>query len=147
LVDRFVTDVIVARLSSPDVLDVWAADPADDVQAAQQEVVALNAELAELREAKKDRRISLRSFLEFEPDLLSRLSEAERRAQPVAVPPLVVELAGPEAAARWERLELEQKRAVIRLLCTVRITRRPESQRGMRTFDPTLIKIEWRRAA
>src|SRR5215207_7865248 len=92
------------------------------------------------------RRISLGSFLEFEPDLLARLAEAERRARPVAVPPLVAELAGPEATARWEGLELEQQRAVIRLLCTVRIMRRPESQRGSRAFDPTLIKIEWRGA-
>ncbi len=146
LVDRFVTDVIAARLSSPDVLDVWTADPSDDVQAAQREAAVLNVELAELREAKKARRISLGSFLEFEPDLLARLAEAERRARPVAVPPLVAELAGPEATARWEQLELEQQRAVIRLLCTVRIMRRPESQRGSRTFDPTLIKIEWRGA-
>jgi hypothetical protein len=143
LVDRFVTDVIVARLSAPDLLDVWTADQGDDMQAAQREVQVLSAELDELRAAKKARRISLASFLEFEPDIMDRLGEAERRARPVAVPSLITEAAGPDAAARWERLELEQRRAVIRLLATVRIMRRADSEKGRRTFEPDLIKIEW----
>jgi site-specific DNA recombinase len=143
LVDRFVTDVIVARLSAPDLLDVWTADRGDDVQAAQCEMDALSAELDELRAAKKARRISLASFLEFEPEIIARLGDAERRARPVALPALLTEAAGSDAAARWERLELEQRRAVIRLLATVRIMPRPDSEKGRRMFDPNLIKIEW----
>ena len=135
------TDVIIARLEEPDLLDVFVTDDGDDVQAAQTEVAVLRAELAELRAAKKAGRISLASFLEFEPDTLAKIDDAERRATPAAAPALITGLAGVDARARWEALTMPQRRQVIRTLCTVRIFK---ARPGARTFDPDTVKIEWK---
>ena len=59
------------------------------------------------------------------------------------MPILIEHVAGPDAAARWEGLELEQRREVVRLLASVRIMRRPVTEKGRKGFDPNLIKIEW----
>lgn len=142
-VDTYVEKVIVARLGQPDVLDLFTRDDADDVQAAQRELAVLRAELADLRAAKKAGRLSLPSFLDFEPDLLSKISAAEGRATPATVPPVLTDLAGPHARARWNALTIPQRREVIRTLCVVRIHR---SHQGARTFDPATVTIEWRTA-
>jgi hypothetical protein len=42
------------------------------------------------------------------------------------MPMLIEHVAGPDAAARWEGLELEQRREVIRLLASVRILGPPD---------------------
>ncbi|WP_219419773.1 hypothetical protein [Pseudonocardia nigra] len=138
--DTYVTDVLIERLSQPDALDVFNVDDSDDVQAAQRELAGLQAELTELRAAKRAGWISLGSFLEFEPDLLARIDVAQQRALPIAVPPLVADLAGPSARERWVALTLPQRREVIRVLCTVKVHR---TRQGARTFDPATVTIEW----
>jgi DNA invertase Pin-like site-specific DNA recombinase len=65
-VDNYVTDVVIERLSQPDALDVYATENAG-LQQARQSLVAHEAELSTLRAAKKDGRISLQAFLDFEP--------------------------------------------------------------------------------
>jgi site-specific DNA recombinase len=139
--DTYVTDVIIERLSQPDALDVFAADETDDVQAAQRELAALRAELTELRMAKKTGRISLTSFLEFEPDLLTKIDDARQRSAAAAgVPPLLVGLAGPDVRERWTALALPQQREVVRALCTVYVHR---ARQGARSFDPATVTISW----
>lgn len=138
--DTYVTDVLIERLSQPDALDVFAADEGDDVQRAQRTLAALRAELSELQAAKKASRISLASFLELEPDLLAKIDEAQRRAIPVAVPPLLANLAGPDVRKRWTALSLPQQREAVRVLCTVYVHR---ARQGARTFDPATVTIEW----
>ena len=142
-VDTFVTDVILARLGEPDLRNVFTVDSGDDVQAAQRELAELRAEHTELIALAERREVSVTAFARLEAALLPRIADAERRAQPVAVPPLIEHVAGPDAAARWEGLELEQRREVIRLLASVRILRRPDTEKGRKGFDPNLIKIEW----
>ncbi len=140
-VDTFVQDVIIERLEQPDVLDVFVRDDGDDVQAAQREVTLRRAELDELRAAKKAGRISLSSFLEFEPDTLAKIADAEQRAIPAAVPALLADLAGADVRPRWEALTVPQRRQVIRTLCVVRVFK---ARPGARTFDPDTVKVEWR---
>jgi len=141
-VDLYVEDVIIERLEQPDVLDVFARDDTDDVQAAQRDVAELRAELAELRAAKRAGRISLASFLEFEPDTLAKIADAERRATPAGVPPVLAGLAGPDARPRWEALSMPQRRVVIRSLGTVYVDK---ARQGTRTFDPATVRVEWRK--
>ncbi|SFO34773.1 Site-specific DNA recombinase [Pseudonocardia ammonioxydans] len=145
-VDAYVTDVIVERLSQPDMLDMFAPeDSADARAAARRDLEEARADLEALRAAAKARTVSIVSFLDLEPGLVARVADAERRVQPVEVPALLDEVAGPDAAARWEALEPEQKREIIRMLADIRIMRRPGTYRGRTDFDPSLVRIKWRR--
>jgi hypothetical protein len=142
--DTYVADVVIERLSQPDALDVFAADDTDDAQAAQRELAALRAELTELRQVKKAGRISLSSFLEFEPDLLARIDDAQQRSAAAAgVPPLLVDTAGPDVRERWAALTMPQRREVVRALCTIYVHR---TRQGTRSFDPDTVTIRWRTA-
>ena len=91
--------------------------------------------------AKKAGRISFTSFLEFEPDLLTKIDDARRRAVPVTAPPILVDLTGPDVRSRWVTLTLPQKREVVRTLCTVYVHK---AQQGARTFDPSTVTVDWR---
>ncbi len=94
-----------------------------------------------LRMAKKTGRISLTSFLEFEPDLLAKIDDAQQRSAAAAgVPPLLVDLARPDVRERWTALALPQRREVVRALCTVYVHR---ARQGARSFDPTTVTIDW----
>lgn len=139
-VDTFVQDVIVERLKRPDLVSVFVRDDADEVERAQLELAASRAELNELRAAKKTGRISLTSFLEFEPDLLAKITDAERRSVPPAVPPVIAEFSGPDAETKWDNSDVSQRREVIRLLATVRIYR---ATQGARKFDSSLVEVDW----
>ena len=86
-VDTFVTDVILARLGEPDLRNVFTVDSGDDVQAAQRELAELRAEHTELIALAERREVSVTAFARLEAALLPRIADAERRAQPVAVPP------------------------------------------------------------
>ncbi|GAA5141722.1 recombinase family protein [Pseudonocardia adelaidensis] len=142
--DTYVTDVIIERLSQPDALEVFTANDGDDVQAAQRELAALRAELAELRHAKKAGRISLSAFLEFEPDLLAKIDDAQQRSAAAAgVPPLLADTAGPDVRERWAALTMPQQREVVRALCTVYVHR---TRQGTRSFDPSSVTINWHSA-
>lgn len=144
-VDAFVTDVIVERLAQPDMLDVFAPlDSADEREAARRELQERRADLEALRAAAEARTITMESFLRLEPVRVAEVRAAERRVTPVEVPPLLAELAGPDAAQRWGTLELEQRREVVRLLADVKIMKRPDGQKGRVGFDPDLIRIDWR---
>jgi len=140
-VDHWVSDVIIARLEQPDAFDLFTRDDADDAQAAQRELAVLRAELADLRAVKRAGKISLASFLEFEPDTLAKIADAERRSTPAAVPAVIAEVAGPDARARWDALSIPQRRQMIRTLAVVKVFR---SRQGARTFDPATVKIEWK---
>jgi len=144
-VDTFITDVIVARLERPDVLDVFRADDTDTAAAAQREVAVLRAQWDALMAAGERGPdaggLSVAAVARLEAPLLAKRADAERRAHPPTAPRFVADLAGPDARSRWEALTMPQRRQVIRTLCTVRIHR---ARRGVRTFDPSTVTVEWR---
>jgi hypothetical protein len=138
-VDTYVTDVVIERLSQPDALQVYASE-GSGLQEARQTLVALEAELSTLRAAKKDSRISLQAFLDFEPDLLAKIETARARLLHTAAPPVLVNLIGGQVRARWEQLTIPQRREVIRALCIVTIN---PTRQGARRLDPSTIMIDW----
>jgi hypothetical protein len=139
-VDDFVTDVVIERLSQPDALDVYATE-GSGLQEARHTLVALEAELATLRAAKKEGRISLQAFLDFEPDLLGKIETARARLLCTAAPPVLVDLVGGHVRTRWEQLTIPQRRDVIRALCIVNIN---PTRQGGRQLDPSTIMIDWK---
>lgn len=62
---------------------------------------------------------------------------------PVSVPPELLRLAGPGAAARWDDLTPIGRRQVVQALVEVTINKSGK-RLGTHGFDPNLIQITWR---
>lgn len=142
LVDDLVEVVVIARLSRPDLLQVLAVDRGDDqaVQAAG-EAQEKQARLEGFYDAAARGELTPQALARIEAALLPEIASAQRRARPVVTSPLLQEVSGPDAEARWAGLSLEQRREVIGILCEVRID---PAGRGHRVFDPAAVEITWR---
>lgn len=139
-VDALVSGWVVRFLSRDDVL-AELGDGDDGTEEARAEVRRLEAKLAEIEAAvQRD---------EYPPAMGGRLAKAtqdqltiaERAARPRHVPAEVAAVAGPDAAARWERTGLRERRVIVDALAEVTIL---PSGRGGQPFDPTRIRIERR---
>lgn len=143
--DTFVTDVVLERLSRPDARQAIAgAAPDPAVNNALAEAVALRARLDEAVAAFTAGNLSAATLGRIESDLFSQISEAERQARVAGLPTAAADVAlADDPATAWERLTGEQRRAVVRGLMQVVVL--PVKTRGRRTFDPTCVRIEWKR--
>ncbi len=141
-VDELVSAVIVARLTRPDLLELLAADSGDDgASAAATEAAEKQVRLDGFYDAAAAGELTPAALARIEAKLLPEIESARRRAVRVAQSPLLLEVTGADADARWAGLSLEQKREVINLLCVVKVW---PTGRGRRTFDPGTVQIEWR---
>lgn len=138
-VDEFVELVIVGLLADPRIAERLAAgDP--QASGAAEEVARLRAKLDEARRMVAEDRLSLASLADLESRTLPRLDALQRAATPRHVPTVVTETAGPDAAARWARLETGQRRAIIAALADVRLMPAARRVPGA-PFDPTCVSI------
>lgn len=132
--ESFVEKVLLARLGRPDAASIFAARTDDAATtAAQGEVDALEAELAEWRELAKARKVSPASFAEFEADLLPRIETAQEKIRRLTVPPEHADLSMTGVPARWPGFPAELKRRYVRAL--VELVVHPAARRGP-VFDP-----------
>lgn len=140
--DEFVTRVVVARLSQPDVFDLLT--DVDDTEAAQaaEQARTLRARLNGFYDEAADGKLTPAGLARIEAKLLDEIKAAERRARPCGLPSVLVDVAGPEAQERWDALSVPQRREVLRVLLVPRIM---PTGKGTRFFDPTRIEIVWRR--
>ncbi|MBN6037451.1 recombinase family protein [Amycolatopsis sp. 195334CR] len=119
LVDEFVTDVVIGRLERPDAAELLA-QPEDksEVEELRQKAAGLRARLAGFVDAAAEGEVSPVALAKIEAKLLPQIEEADRRVQALvaAHSPLVAELVGDQARARWEALTIPQQREVIRAL-------------------------------
>jgi hypothetical protein len=134
---------VIERLSRPDALRWLAADDralaevGEQVQAARRKLdEAAAAFAADLIDAGQLSVITAGARPRLEA------AEAERRRLTAAVDPMVLtELAGPEAAQRWDFAPVASRRAVLNTL-GLRIRLLPVSRRGP-GFDPGTVAFEW----
>ncbi|MGH8306073.1 MAG: recombinase family protein [Steroidobacteraceae bacterium] len=140
LVDLMIEKLVIGRLSQPDVLAELAEATRDtEAQEAAAEVARLKAKLAQARAMVDVDRLSLESLADLESRTLPRIFEAERRARPRHVPGAVLEVAGPDAAARWATLPMTKRRAIVKSLLDVRIHR--TARGNQHSFDPSAIQV------
>lgn len=111
-----VRELLVTWLAAPDALDVWAENEVDTAGLTA-ELKALEARLDEVADAVKAGEMSARMAGGIERDLEPRIAEikAALDAAGAEVPACVVAVAGPDAAEKWDALDLEAKRAIIRV--------------------------------
>jgi DNA invertase Pin-like site-specific DNA recombinase len=141
-VDSFLRDVVVARLSRPDALDWLATDDrelADATRRAQEARELLATAGAKL------------AMGEWAPETVDavtaatrpKLDQAEteiRRLSATVDHAALAEIAGPQAAERWDALTVTGRRAVLEAL-GIRVELLP-GRKGP-GFDPSSVRITW----
>ncbi|MDQ3762218.1 MAG: recombinase family protein [Actinomycetota bacterium] len=142
--DELVSELVVARLSTPDAWSLFPRSGEDtNTDQAAETVRALRARLDGFYTQAAAGEITPAGLARVEQRLLPQIADAERRARPRRLPAVVVDLAeAPDAAATWEQLSVPQRREVVRTLLLVRIL---PTGRGTQRFDPERIQIVWRR--
>jgi site-specific DNA recombinase len=140
-VNAVVEGVTVARLQQPDALDLLTTGGDEAVSGALAEVAEKQARLDGFYDEAAAGRLTPAALARIEARLLPEIEAAERRAHRATVPAVVAATAGPDAAARWARLTLPQRRQIIDTLMTVRIL---PTGRGARTFRPEDVEIVWK---
>lgn len=134
-IEPFVEELTIRRLERDDIRALLA--PAEDpaaVQRARDELATLRRELDEATAtAGMPGGLSLPRLAKVEANLAPRIEVLQRIANPVPLPAVLDKLAGPGAADRWHKLDVGQRRQVVRLLVDVRVSR---GRRGERTFNP-----------
>jgi len=144
-VDRLVTEVILRRLSKPDVTDLLAAQDDGAAAEARREAAALRARLEGFYDAAASGEITPAALARVEGGILTQISEAERRAVAATVPAVLLDVAGkPDVRGRWAALSMPQRREIITTLVEVRIL---PTKRGQKIFDPESVRIQWRAQA
>jgi len=141
--DQYVEAAVLEYISRPDFAAAFLPD--SDDEAATHEAAALVEELqAELEEARVlvgRRELSVASLAKVEKDLLPQIEEARRLAEPRFVPPVLMDVAGPNAREVWPELDLAQKRAVLRVLGPIRLNR--ARSLGVRSIEKGRIQMPW----
>ena len=136
-VDDLVTETILSTLERQSPADYAADDP--EAAAALREAAELRTRLNAFTDQAADGSLSPAALARIEARLLPQIRAAEQRAarRPTALPD---DLLGDGARTTWERLDLTERRRIIRSLVTVTINR---STVGTRRFNPADIDIDW----
>lgn len=141
--DEFVTEVIIARLSRPDVWDLFIERQDPESAQAAARLVALRDQYREFEFEAIAGRLAAASWARIEGNLTAQIKAADRAARPRGLPAVVLDTAGPNARQSWEALSVPQRREVIRALLIPRVLL---TGKGTRTFDPDRIEIVWRQS-
>lgn len=136
LVDGMVEEAILRWCESVSSVDELA-DP--EAAAALVEARRLRAKLDRAIELVDDDKLSPESLAKLEQRLLPKIRRLEKSAQRTPHPH-VLELLGPNARPHWAKMDIADRRAVVRSLVTVTIN---PTRSGYR-FDPSAIRVEWR---
>jgi site-specific DNA recombinase len=149
--DRFVTQVILERLSRPDARELLAPDRRADTAALHTRDAALRERLDELGRLYGDGAIDAP---QLEAATASIRAQRERITAELAAASRGSVLAGvadaPNPAKVWQGLDLSRRRAIIDVLATVTILparkgRRPGWRAGEAYFDPATVRVEPKR--
>jgi DNA invertase Pin-like site-specific DNA recombinase len=141
--DRLVETELVAWLSDPATVDDLARargeNSSTDADQARADSERARADLRQLEADLEAGEVSPRAYTIAERRLLGLISDAERRlAELAALPTVLVELVGPQAAAGWAALTLDAKRLVIGTVADIRVRR---VGRGYKV--PISERVEW----
>lgn len=118
VLDQYVTGLLVARLSRPDVFALLAGGGGDDpaLQRARDKLAGLQARHAEMIAAMAAGAMSVAAFTGAEPPVLRELAAAEKTVQALSMPPLIQRFMGGAASISeaWDDATLAAKRELIR---------------------------------
>jgi site-specific DNA recombinase len=116
--DDYVEDIVIERLSRPDVVAAVNTRPSADIPALDARRTAINAELEEWARTPG---ITPRQLQITSTPLLAELGEVERQISEGLRGDPLPEFRGKDPVKVWDGLAIERKRAVVQLLMRVRL--------------------------
>lgn len=142
LVDQVVTLAVVGRLQRPDLLAAISAGEPDTAAIAREKIKGLEARLELAADQFADGDIMGPQLKRITERIKPQIEDARRTLEATLPRTALADLAGADAAAKWEAAPLDVKRTIIDQLMTVTIL--PAGIGKGR--DPELIKIDWKQA-
>lgn len=140
--DDYVEAAVLEYVSQPEFASLLqVTDDEDDIREALAIVNELESELAEARKLVGKRKLSVASLAAVEEELLPQIEAAKQRMQPKSPPQVLLDLAGSDARGKWAAMDINQKRAALRALGSIRVNR--ARVRGVRTIEPGRIQMPW----
>jgi site-specific DNA recombinase len=142
-VEAFVTDVIIARLSRSDAVELLTP-PGDAEEAGplREQQEQIRQRLLDVAGAFAAGSVTLPQMTAATASLRTRLEEVEGGLSSLTRAPVLADLLhADDVRAVWDDLPRDRQRAVIFTLAAVRL--HPPG-RGARTFDPASVEITWR---
>ena len=139
--ERFITGLVVSRLSQPDAADLLLADSGPDTAGLRQRAAGLRAKIDESRQLYEDGVLSAVELRTTRDNLKAKLADIDARLQDAnraRVFDGVIDAA--DVAAAFDALPLDRKRAVIDTLTTITVL--PGQKRG--PFRTDLIPVLWK---
>ncbi len=141
-VDDYVEAVVVARLSQPDAVAVFAPQVKQDVTPLATEAQAVRERLDGVAAQFADGVLTDAQLRTITTRLRDRLAELESEMAEIGRANTVAPLASAaDAAAVWETLDMSRKRAIISALMEVTVH---SPGQGVREFRPETVEIEWK---
>ncbi|MFD4444631.1 recombinase family protein [Nocardia sp. NPDC058519] len=137
--ERLVERAVLDRLESDDVIELMAANDTTAADA-YADLRALETRLDSLVDQAADGSITPATLARLEGKLTPQIAAAKRRAQASLKSPLVADLAGPHARAKWELLPMVKRRQVVRALVEVRVF---QGGKGTRMLNPRRVHLQW----
>ena len=153
-IDRYISAVVVERLSRPDAAEAFVMADSVDTVALNAELTAVRNRLTELTDLFADGVLDVSQLASGTQRLKARQAEIEDVMAHAAVTnPLSAIVFAEDVSAAWEELPLDTQRAIIRTLMTVTVHpsrrgRPPGFTKDMEGkpggyFDPAAIEINW----
>ncbi|MFJ3044005.1 recombinase family protein [Streptomyces tendae] len=148
VVDQYVEDTIVERLSRPDAHELLEPAPEGvNVAALQAEGEQIRARMRDLGGLFGAGQLELGPFTEGMETARAQLDGVTRQlARAATADPLAGLVGAPDVRAAWKALELDRKRSVLRALVEVTLkTPRPGRMPDGGYFDYDAVEFHWRR--
>lgn len=148
--DAYVSAVMVARLSRPDLKELLGAEELSDVEEIRTRLAVQESELRMWRRLAREGEVSALAFAESEKAVLGRIAAIKGELREAVRTPLLVELLDVEdIAAEWESQSLAWRRMVLNMMATVvvrpaRRGRPPAWRPGQSYFTPDGVEFVWR---
>ncbi|MFE7947372.1 recombinase family protein [Streptomyces sp. NPDC057426] len=150
MVDDYIEDLIIERLSRPDAADLLLPGPEDvDVAALQIESEQIRRRLTDLAGAFGAGQITMPQFTEGSDVARAQLEGVNRQlARAATRDPLVPLVGAPDVRKVWKSMGLQERRTVLRELLDVTLhAPRPGRMPDGTYFDYDAIKVRWVRGA
>jgi hypothetical protein len=140
--DNYVTTIVLEVLADPDLLSRLHADSEDPLlTSALARAAAMRQRIADATVEFTAGRLSASTLAAVEGSLLPLIAAAEREARRAVVPQVVLDAAGPDAAAWWDAADIVKRRAIVSELLTITVLPAPPGRRG---FDAAYVTVDKR---